>query len=65
MYSTSQKWKENIYKNVQSALNIYINDILVNPDYILDFKVGQTLFDDEELTNTYNDMKNNLFIEQE
>lgn len=50
MYSTSQKWKENIYKNVQSALNIYINDTLVNPDYILDFKVGQTLFDDEELT---------------
>ena len=50
MYSTSQKWKENIYKNVQSALNIYINDILVNPDYILDFKVGQTLFDDKELT---------------
>lgn len=50
MYSTSQKWKENIYKNVQSALNIYINDTLINPDYILDFKVGQTLFDDEELT---------------
>ena len=49
MYNTSQKWKENIYKNVQSALNIYINDTLINPDYILDFKVGQTLFD-EELT---------------
>ena len=50
MYSTSQKWKENIYKNIQSALNIYIDDELVNPDYILEFKVGQTLFDDEELT---------------
>lgn len=49
MYSTSQKWKDTIYKNVQSALNIYINDELINPDYILDFKVGQTLFDDEEL----------------
>lgn len=50
MYSTSQKWKENIYRNVQSALNIYIDDELINPDYILEFKVGQTLFDDEELT---------------
>ena len=50
MYSTSQKWKDTIYKNVQSALNIYINNELINPDYILDFKVGQTLFEDEELT---------------
>lgn len=49
MYSTSQKWKESIYKNVQSVLNIYIDNELINPDYILDFKVGQTLFDDEEL----------------
>lgn len=49
MYSTSQKWKDTIYKNVQSVLNIYIDDKLINPDYILDFKVGQTLFDDEEL----------------
>ena len=49
MYGTSQKWKDTIYKNVQSVLNIYIDDELINPDYILDFKVGQTLFDDEEL----------------
>ena len=49
MYSTSKRWKDTIYKNVQSVLNIYINDELINPDYILDFKVGQTLFDDEEL----------------
>lgn len=49
MYNTSQKWKDTIYKNVQSVLNIYIDDELINPDYILDFKVGQTLFDDEEL----------------
>lgn len=47
MYNTSQKWKENIYKNVQSAMNIYIDDVLINPDYILDFKVGQTLFEEE------------------
>ena len=49
MYNTSQKWKDTIYKNVQSVLNIYVGDELINPDYILDFKVGQTLFDDEEL----------------
>ena len=49
MYSTSNEWKENIYKNIQSALNIYIDNELINPDYILEFKVGQTLFDDEEL----------------
>ena len=49
MYSTSDEWKENIYKNIQSALNIYIDDELINPDYILEFKVGQTLFDDEVL----------------
>lgn len=49
MYNTSQKWKDTIYKNVQSVLNIYIDDELINPDYILEFKVGQTLFD-EELT---------------
>lgn len=50
MYNTSKKWKRNIYKNVQSAMNIYIDDELINPDYILEFKVGQTLFDNEELT---------------
>lgn len=50
MYNTSQKWKNTIYKNVQSILNIYIDNELINPDYILEFKVGQTLFDNEELT---------------
>lgn len=47
MYSTSQKWKENIYKNVQCAMNIYIDDVLINPDYILDFKKGGNVFDEE------------------
>ncbi len=47
MYPTSQKWKDNIYKNVQSVMNVYIDDELLNPDYILDFKVGQTLFEEE------------------
>ena len=49
MYNTSQEWKEKIYTNVQSVLNIYVGEELINPDYILDFKVGHTLFDDEEL----------------
>lgn len=47
MYNTSQKWKENIYKNAQNVLNVYIDGALLNPDYILDFKVGQTLFEEE------------------
>lgn len=45
MYNTSQKWKENIYSNVQSAMNIYIDDVLINPQYIIDFSMGNTLFD--------------------
>ncbi|MEE0127909.1 MAG: hypothetical protein UE116_06440 [Clostridia bacterium] len=49
MYSTSQKWKEKIYGNVKSILNIYIDNVPINSNYILDFKVGKTLFDDEEL----------------
>lgn len=47
MYNTSQEWKQKIYENVQSVLNIYINNELVDANYILDFKVGQTLFDEE------------------
>lgn len=47
MYSTTQKWKENIYKNVQCAMNIYIDDVLINPDYILDFKKGGHVFEEE------------------
>ena len=34
----SAKWNKNIYKNVQSVLNIYFDDILINPSYITDFK---------------------------
>lgn len=47
MYQTSSKWKNNIYKNVQCAMNIYVDDVLVNPDYILDFKKGGNVFDEE------------------
>lgn len=51
--STSKRWNENIYKNVQSAMNIYFDDVLVNPSYITDFKLGNTLFDkDLELGGT-------------
>lgn len=47
MYSTSQKWKDNIYKNVINIMNIYIDDVLINPDYILEFKKGGTIFEEE------------------
>lgn len=47
MYKTSQKWKENIYENVQCAMNIYIDDVLINPDYILEFKKGGNAFEEE------------------
>lgn len=61
MYNTSEKWKKQIYKNIQSILNIYIDGVLVNPDYILDFKVGQTLFDEEltlgSVTSKYIELK--------
>ena len=47
MYSTSDKWKNNIYKNTQCVMNIYIDDELINPDYILEFKKGGDVFDKE------------------
>lgn len=46
MYSRSSRWKENIYKNVQSFINIYIDDVLINPKYIYEFVKGADLFDD-------------------
>lgn len=47
MYETSEKWKQNIYENPVCAMNIYIDDVLVNPDYILDFKKGGNAFEEE------------------
>lgn len=47
MYETSKKWKQNIYENTVCAMNIYIDDVLVNPDYILDFKKGGNAFEEE------------------
>lgn len=36
--NVSNKWNDNIYKNVQKVLNIYFDDVLINPNYITDFK---------------------------
>ena len=47
MYQASQKWKENIYKNTQCIMNIYIDNELITPDYILEFKKGGDLFEKE------------------
>lgn len=47
MYETSKKWKQNIYENPVCAMNIYIDDTLINPDYILDFKKGGNAFEEE------------------
>lgn len=47
MYKTSEKWKENIYKNPIIAMNIYINNQLINPNYILEFKKGGEIFNEE------------------
>lgn len=47
MYKTSAKWKEKIYKNPICVFNIYIDDVLINPDYILDFKKGGNAFEEE------------------
>lgn len=47
MYPTSKKWKQLIYTNNQPVMNIYIDDVLINPDYIFDFKKGGTLFEEE------------------
>lgn len=47
MYRTSEKWKQNIYEDPICAMNIYIDDILINPDYILEFKKGGNAFEEE------------------
>ncbi len=47
MYNTSEKWKQNIYDNPVCTMNIYIDDVLINPDYILDFKKGGNAFEEE------------------
>ena len=46
MYSTSQKWKQKIYTNVPSIFNVYIDNVLINPNYILGFKKGGIIFNE-------------------
>lgn len=48
MYTkTSQKYKETIYNSsIQSVVNIYVDDVLLNPKYLTDFKKGCELFND-------------------
>lgn len=45
--NVSTKWDENIYKNVQTVMNIYFDDVLINPSFIISFKPGNTLFDND------------------
>ena len=45
MYSRSNRWKEKIYNNVQTFINIYIDNVLINSKYLFEFKKGGTLFD--------------------
>ena len=47
MYPTSEKWKELIYTNIQPVLNVYIDDVLIEPNYIFELKKGGDLFEDE------------------
>ena len=47
MYETSKKWKQNIYEDPVCAMNIYIDDVLMNPDYIFEFKKGGNAFEEE------------------
>lgn len=47
MYTTSPKWKEKIYDSPVCTMNIYIDDVLINPDYVLDFKKGGNAFEEE------------------
>lgn len=51
MYNTSNNYKSLIYNpSTKHILNIYINDILVDKKYILDVKLSQQLFSNDEFT---------------
>lgn len=46
-FQTSQRYKDIIYNpSIQSVVNIYIDDVLLNPKYLTDFKMGCELFND-------------------
>lgn len=49
MYQISDKYKQLVYADsTRHLLNIFIEEKLVNPDHILDFKVSHMLFSDDE-----------------
>lgn len=51
MYQTSNNYKQLVYADsTRHILNIYIEEELVNPDHILDFKVSHTLFSNDEFS---------------
>lgn len=41
----SYRYEQNMSKNVQKVLNIYFDDVLIDPTFITDLKKGGTLFD--------------------
>lgn len=68
--STFQESHQDIVDSKTLMNNLYNNQIKIL-NFLKENKAhwevldGKLAFDNEELTNTYNDMKNNLFIEQE
>lgn len=51
MYKTSDNYKKLVYADkTKHILNIYIEGNKVNPDHILDFKMSNNLFSNDEFT---------------
>lgn len=50
MYSTSNKYKEQIYLGKECLLNVYIDGNLINDDDIYSFKVSHNLFDSSKVS---------------
>lgn len=48
MYPVSEEWEKAIYEDSECIMNLYINEELINPDYILDFNIGHELFTNNE-----------------
>lgn len=47
MYNTSSDWKEKIYEDVQSVMNVYFDNVLIDSDNLLDFKKGGEILEEE------------------
>lgn len=51
MYQTSDNYKAKIYEaSMRHLLNIFINDVEIDKKYILDFKLSQQLFNNDEFS---------------